>query len=504
MEIGCEYSRLTIPNDPSYARIAGTYVGEVAAKIGFDHGERERIEQGVSEALLNIFDYSFEPGEQTTCDIICERAPEGLRVAIRDRGLPLDPARLRAAPGRGSDDKTSGSMPLAPELGDYWDEVRFNNLGLEGKETVLIKYQKDKSLADFYRACEIWPFEPKLEPGPPQPEKIEYEVRLMKSSEALEVAKCIYQAYGYTYPYEQLYLPDRIRELNESGQMTSAVAVTVDGEIMGHCASSFMGKNRRIALLGQGAVKPKFRSYGSFRAMSEFLVEKARSQGVIGVFGEAVTAHTMSQQVAHRVGMVDVAPLLGRLPLSVQLRGSDEQTQRMTVLTLFMYLHRPSHVRIYPPEHHREMIGNLYKQLGVVPVMDPPRPGETELPESDSVLRVHARVPQGYAEIDLDQFGKSIVQDVESARRQLCYQKIEVIDLWLDLTDPLTFRWTEQLEQLGFFFCGILPGGMKTGDALILQYLNNVRLDYDQIAIHSPGGKELLAYVREHDPNRLE
>jgi anti-sigma regulatory factor (Ser/Thr protein kinase) len=503
MEIGCEYSRLTIPNDPSYARIAGTYVGEIAVKIGFDHGEKEHIERRMSEALLNIFEYSFEPGERTTCDIICERAPEGLRVAIRDRGLPIDPAQLRVGPDRGSDGKPSGSMPLAPDLGDYWDEVHFNNLGLEGKETVLIKYLKDKSLADFYQTCEIWPFEPKLEPGPPQPEKIEYEVRLMKSSEALEVAKCIYQAYGHTYPYEQLYRPDRIRELNETGQMTSAVAVTADGEIMGHCAFSFMGDNRRIALLGQGAVKPKFRSHGSFWAMSEFLVEMARSQGVIGVFGEAVTVHTVSQQVAHRVGLVDVAQLLGRLPLSVHLRGSGDQTQRMTVLALFMYLRRPSHLRIYPPEHHREMIGKLYKGLGVVPVMDPPWPGETELPRSDSILHVHEQVSQGYAEIELEQFGKETVQDVESARRQLCYHKIDVIDLWLDLTDPLTFRWTEQFEQLGFFFCGILPGGMKNGDALILQYLNNVRIDYDQIAIHSPGGKELLAYVKEHDPNRL-
>jgi serine/threonine-protein kinase RsbW len=500
MGIGCEYSRLTIPNDPSYAEPAGRYVGEIAAKIGFGPGDGKRIERGVSDALLKLFDYSFEPGERTTCDIVCERVPEGLRVVIRDKGLPLDPVGSRRSLAGGTHDGVRDSAIAPLDLGDCWDEVRFNNLGPQGKETVLIKYLSELSLTDFYRACEIWPFEPEVEPGPSKPEKIEFEVRLMKPEEAVEVAKCIYQAYGYTYSYEHVYFPEKVVEMNKTGQMTSAVAVARTGEIMGHCALGFNPESPRIALLGQGAVKPEFRSYGSFRAMSEFLLEKARARGLLGVFGEAVTVHTMSQQAAHRLGMTDTAPCLGRIPRSVRLRGSGETAQRMTVLTNFIYLERPSRVLIHPPEQHREMITVLFERLGIVPITDS-TPGATE-PESDSVLRVGAWGVQGYGEIDVERFGERSVDDVESAREHLRRQGIEVIHLRLDLADPWTSLLTEQLERLGFFFCGILPGAMKSGDALILQYLDDVPIDYDRIAVYSSEGRELLEYVKEHDPNR--
>ncbi len=39
------------------------------------------------------------------------------------------------------------------------------------------------------------------------------------------------------------------------------------------------------------------------------------------------------------------------------------------------------------------------------------------------------------------------------------------------------------------------------GDALILQYLNNVRIDYDKIVLYSDEARQIRDYVREMDPN---
>ncbi|MCL4538563.1 MAG: hypothetical protein M1378_03010, partial [Bacteroidetes bacterium] len=59
-----------------------------------------------------------------------------------------------------------------------------------------------------------------------------------------------------------------------------------------------------------------------------------------------------------------------------------------------------------------------------------------------------------------------------------------------------------ELEQMGFFFVGIKP--MSTlGDAVILQYFNNVTIDYDTIQLASPMSEELRSYVRRHDPNSM-
>jgi hypothetical protein len=71
----------------------------------------------------------------------------------------------------------------------------------------------------------------------------------------------------------------------------------------------------------------------------------------------------------------------------------------------------------------------------------------------------------------------------------------------LNLSDPLTAATTAQIEKMGFFFGGILPHGFKNGDALIMQYLNNVPITYEDVEVESPMAQRLLAYVRKQDPN---
>jgi serine/threonine-protein kinase RsbW len=71
--------------------------------------------------------------------------------------------------------------------------------------------------------------------------------------------------------------------------------------------------------------------------------------------------------------------------------------------------------------------------------------------------------------------------------------------------NPLS-RWTinivELFEKLGVSFSGILPGALPA-DASILQFLNNVPLDYSRIRVASRTAKGVLAYVQQLDPNRV-
>ena len=106
-----------------------------------------------------------------------------------------------------------------------------------------------------------------------------------------------------------------------------------------------------------------------------------------------------------------------------------------------------------------------------------------------------------YARIIIDGFGQNSVAALKNEIRELCLKKIEIINLFLNLSDPLTASTTAQIERQGFFFAGILPQGFKDGDALILQYLNNVRIHYDAIQVKSGMAKQLLEYVRQQDPN---
>ena len=106
-----------------------------------------------------------------------------------------------------------------------------------------------------------------------------------------------------------------------------------------------------------------------------------------------------------------------------------------------------------------------------------------------------------FARIDVHRYGTDVTSLVKTRLRELCLERYDVIHLYLDLMDQRTSELVPRFEEMGFFFSGILPAALP-GDALILQYLNNVPIDYEKIRVVSDAARELLAYVRKHDPNQ--
>ena len=348
MDTKCEYSKLTIPNDVNYVNVAVAYVGEVAAMLGFEHGERASLERAVREATANVIEHAFEPAERAGFDISCERVALGLRVTVQDKGLPFDPesAPECAVPSDPSLDPGPGCGILG--MRESVDELHFNNLGPDGKETVLIKYLKSKSVTDYYEACELGPYAKDEAPVPPARRPVEITIRAMEPTEAIEVSRCMYRAYGYDYAYEDVYYPERLVQLNESGYIFSAVAVTNDNQVAGHGALVTY-EDGPLAETGMGAVKPEFRSLGILTRLQEYLVEKAKSEGVSGIFGRPVTTHTYSQHMAEGFQMRDCAVLVGNVLQPERFRGiSEKLSQRETLLIDFKYLSEPPHAEIFP------------------------------------------------------------------------------------------------------------------------------------------------------------
>ena len=501
MEERCEYSQISIPIDPAYGRPVAKYIGEVAKKIGFDEDNIKRIEEGVELGIQDVIAYSFEPGENGNLDISCERIPEGLKLVIRDKGLPADtlPRPMEGSwsgPGRESD-----LGPRIFRLQEYLDEIFLHNLGPEGKETILIKHLKSKTLRDYVDACELEPFVRPFHGRPAPVEKPAFTVRRMKPSEAIEVSKCIYRAYGYSYGYEDAYYPERIMELNRVGRMVSAVAVTGKNEIAGHCALLFSEDTPEIAEMAQAVVKPEFRSQGILTRLTEYLIEEGKSRGLTGLFVQAVTVHTRSQRVALRLGLGECAVVLGYFPKTETFKGiAEDLPRRVGVVLGFKYLKKPGRLAVYPPPSHEEWVMRLYEHLEMRPQSKTPSRADA-LGEGRSVVKTKLIGRMRYVHIEIQHYGQSIVREIRAMLKDFCLKQMEVITLYLNLCDPLTHAFTGEFEKLGFFFSGILPGGTFEGDALVLQYLNNVPVNYEEIKVESAFSRELLSYVKSRDPN---
>ena len=503
MESKCEYSSIQIPNDRKYATAAAIYVSEIARTMGMPDQDLTSLENGIIEAITALMGYSFEPGEKGILEIICERIPDGLKVSLRDKGLPFGAGGIDSAVTDRLIDTDGGMGEPVLHLKEYLDEIRLNNLGPEGKELVLIKHLKNKSITDYYAACDLEPYEPSVPPIAASMDELKCSVRQMDPSEAAEVSKTIYKTYGYTYPRDYVYYPEKINALNKSGQIYSAVSVAGDKKIAGYGVFQIWEENPQIVEMAQGVVKPEFRSLGCFRNITQYLLDQAKTLGKLGAFGEAVTNHTISQHTVHGFGFRDCALRLGMIPPDVLFKGMQAKIPyRVSMLVQFLYL-KPSAAEriIYAPPHHGDMISALYKELGAQPEVIRTAPAKSNKAGSQSVIRIKLVGPMNFARIIIDRYGKNITAELETKVKELCLKKIEILNLCLNLSDPLTCSYTEQFEKLGFFFAGILPGGLSNGDALILQYLNNVPLDYDAIQVKSASAKNLLAYVREHDPN---
>ena len=506
MTTNCEYSSLTVPNDASYMGVARHYVREVARTMGFDDEEQYAIDRAVFEAVENVLEHAFEPGERESFSISCERVPAGIRIIVKEKGLPFDPNRsVDKEKDRGPNRKDQVKGHGIPLMRDLMDEVSIHRLGPEGKEVHLIKYLKKATIEDYIEACELEPYEQPVAVRPRMERKRYFQIRLMRPQEAVEVAKCVYKSYGFSYFYPAIYYPDRMVELNKSGHVISAVAVTEDGDLAGHCSLFRSDVRSSVAEIGQAVVKPEYRGHGCLVKLTEYLIEEGKSRGMTGVFLGAVTNHMFSQRVGERLGFHNCGLKLAYGPSTVSFKGIREQLpQRETFTVDYQYLQTPEKPTLYPPVHHRDFVAGLYRNLGSTPSLAEPDQNAAELPARESTLEVKSAVfsPEGFASIDVKHYGRDIVTRVRRTLAELCLQHYDAIELSLDLKDPLTGEMTRDFEKLGFFFSGILPGASGR-EVLTLQYLNNIEIDYEKINVYSEMGRVTLAYVRDHDPHVL-
>jgi serine/threonine-protein kinase RsbW len=496
-----DFLKLTLPNDASYSIMAQLCARELAKKFGFEDKALREIELALDEAVSNVIEHAFEPDEDSSFEIILQRVALGIKIIIKEEGIPFDPDQVpQFDPASLLDDRPTTGMGLFL-MKAIMDEVSFINLGPEGKETHLVKYLHHQNIEE-----QVPPSELRVEaisaPKPSPSERvIDFDVRLMEAREAIEVSRCAYKSHGYSYFDDHIYYPDRIVALNRSSQMISAVAVSRDNAFMGHAAMLFDHPGDRIAELTFAFVNPEYRGSGCLNRMTEFLFNEAFKRGLTGIYAYAVTNHVFSQKPLQKYGINDCGIMIGTSPATWRFRAiADENPQRISMVLSFKYVMEPKPLTLYAPLHHREMIGMLYRNINARHRFSIPEAKTPNVSEGDSVIETSVLPSEGNADIVVSRYGTDMIRQVRNILHDLCLKQVATIELVLSLEDPATFFRVSEFEKMGFFFAGILPA-TRIGEALILQYLNNVSVDYQKISAYSEAAKRILAYVKQHDPN---
>ncbi|MHB8110251.1 MAG: GNAT family N-acetyltransferase, partial [Syntrophorhabdaceae bacterium] len=313
-------STLTVPNDIFYLPAIQAFVSEIGEKMGFDRRDVIMVLVALEESIVNVIKHAFEPDEQTTYQIIVQTMSSGIRVIIKDKGLPYSPSLVPeyAAPSDldGAADTGLGSHLIKKSV----DELFFQNLGREGKELHLIKYLSYRSVQDISSPAELERFpEPVKIAG--EPEKKPFAIRLIKSSEVYDVSKLFYRAYGYSYGIDTIYYPEKLSDRHADGTIISVVTVSDDNRIVGHAALVRDDRGSKTAEAAMAVVEPSYRGQGCQSIMITRLVDEARNVGLAGIFSKAVTNHIYAQKAGQKAGFKRCALVVGLIPADRSFKG---------------------------------------------------------------------------------------------------------------------------------------------------------------------------------------
>ena len=491
------HCRLTLPNDLGYIPAALAFIQQLSAHFGFSEADRRRIELAVEEAATNVIEHAFSRDETSYFDIYCRNIAAGIEICIHDKGIPWDPKLEEDYHPDVDLDNQSGKGLGRHLIQHLMDEYTFENLGHDGKQIKLVKY------LNSLHVSEESPIKHGLSPATPPTtpaEPVEIEVRRMQPHEAIEVARVVFDCYGYSYAGEFMYYPERIAAMNANGDLLSAVAVVrATGEIAGHSALLF--SDALPAELAVVATKEKFRGMRVARRLGDFLTEEARKLGLSGIYVKEVTVHPYTQQFCQKLGFRECGFLLAHSPKSLAFKGiADEGKQRNSNLLGFKTFVTADEHLLYPPQQHAEIIMRLYDTLSIparrLTSDAEPRPGE--------ITSMTASVNSGRAlcEIQITHYGTDVIWVLRHELRRARRNEVQLIEMYLSLNDACTPWVAEQAQKLGFFFTGVLPN-TRIGDAIIMQLFNGIAVEYSTLKLASQDAKMLLDYIKPLDPTMV-
>ena len=473
-------SQLSVPSHPDSAGITGAYVRELVALAGLPAEQATHLLLAATECFSDIVRCADAPGDQEPLDLVAILTPRALTLQIHERGAPFDPSGNvdAAAPIRG---------PAWERIRHAVDEARWFNRGSAGMELHLTAHRREGDVTQLLPESELTAFPHEQPLAPAQ----SYSIRRFRPEDAIGVAQCVYRSFGYTYGDADLYYPDRIVHLNETGQLVSLVALDEAGAVVGH-----LGLERpdlgATAESSDAAVAPAHRHRHLLERLRGLAEDEARGLGLEGLIGYPVTTHPFSQRMDETVGSRLCGVVLGQLPRSTSFTGitTEPSAQRVSTLLYFKYMSAPSPTIVHAPAHHRAMVERIYANLAV--------PTEFRAPGTATGagrLVVSLDRQWGFGEVLVESVGADSATEIRRARTDLCtVAGTEIVYLYLPLAQAGTPELCACAEAEGFFFSGIGPRFAKDGDVLCLQYVGG-ELDPRRLQIATPYGRELLDYV---------
>ena len=474
---------LTVNNDRRNVATIRAFASQALRQIPLVESNIDSLLELVSRSAEAAIEHGYPTGEEGNVKVVISEAGDKLVLTVRDYGMPQD-VRLLEQQLHERDPSTLClfGIPCA----SFTDEIHWIGYGPKGKALKITKWLHDMHVTAQVATETLKTFEDDVPLAPEQ----QYVIRRMATYEAVQVSQLIYRAYGSTYFNHDVYYPKRVAALNEQGTVLSFVAQGENGQLVGHYALE-RNQDGPVGEGGQAVVDPAHRGRGLLTRMKEAATDEARRLGLLGLYADAVTVHTMTQKsnVDHRAQVTCVD--LGIAPKSEHFRGiSEKQTQRVTCLMYFQWLSTPPSRSVYAPPAHREVLEAIYQRLQCAVTF---KEGTAPRGQGTRTVRMDPHARKAF--IRTDRLGEDSVIGICNTKQELTeHSHVEAVFVELPLEDPGTPSVALALEDHGFAFAGIAPHFSMRGDVLRLIYLTEP-LARAPIKTYEDCSAHLLDYV---------
>jgi len=342
----------------------------------------------------------------------------------------------------------------------------------------------------------IWFMNSSLEPSKlPESSLVDVsqlEIRAMLASDASQFVACLTRCYGDSYPNPLMYQPESIASAIQQGEMHSVVAVTPQGEVVGHSAFSFDHPHDLIPENGKLFVDPRYRGHHISDLLSQKRKIIATNLSLPGYWSACVTNHPFSQHEVIALGGAEIGLLINGQPSSVHMEGLHNLDHyRHSILPFYTSLVEKDSGPVYLPKYHRPFFEDLLRHTGIqreiISVGQRPQFGAQVIARQSKEGK-----PTG---IRVLQMGVDLLKQVEIALGTLQGKNHPVVYIDLPLSDPAVISQIPELEAFGFIWGAWLPHFLSGGDILRLQKLNDTNVSDQEIMCARPEGILVRDYV---------
>ncbi len=474
-------AKLTIQSDKLFIPQAQEFVLYYAKLFKFAKDELQKIELITEEAILNTIENSFGKDDFGPIDIKVIYKPGEFIISVEDKGIPLDFKKLEA--------QTNSSIGILL-MKNLAEEFRFINMGKEGKKMELIKRLPEENISDLLAQEE----KDKIEEDKDSSVTEKPSIRLIEHDDAEMLARLAFKVYGYTYN-SIFYFPEQIREMIERNLLVSAVCVNNDNEIVGNLSLIFEYSGAKVADSAAAMVDPRYRGHNLFKEMKTFLQNYAVQNNMYGLYSEAVTIHTFTQQGNISLGAKETGILLAFLKEKQTFKKINNDKlleQRQAVVLYYLKTNQEPNRTVYLCEKFFPVLKKVYDKLNLDRnIVMIPNDSECTYSSPNSSINTSVKPWMNVAVIKINSIGADAYDLIYNQLKEFRLKKIETIYLEMPVSEPCSALLTEKLNKVGFMLSGIIPE-FDNGDYIKLQYLNNVRVDTSHIKLASDLAKEIL------------